>query len=136
MKNVLVLALIIGTLSPSVTKAATFIFEPYVDAQYSCNWIEGTNATTSIEADSLAAAVTLVKLNVGKTVVVGCNRDEYRCVHHQDVEPKPIFRNTEDRSLILIGGRIISATASKEVFNLPGAGYHRNLKRLPKCDIH
>lgn len=136
MKNILKLVLTVGFLSASIAQAATYIFEPYVDAQYACNWIEGTNATMTVEADTLAAAVALIKPNIGQSLVVGCNRDEYRCVHHQDVEPKPILRRTEDRSLPLIGGRLLDAVTKNEIFQFPGVGYHRNLKRLPKCNVH
>ncbi|MCC2678767.1 MAG: hypothetical protein K0R29_1343 [Pseudobdellovibrio sp.] len=127
--------LVIGISLAALTSAAeTYLFEPYVDAQYSCNWIEGLNYRIPVEAQSAEEALALVKPQVGQSLVVGCNRDIYQCVHKDgDVEPRPISFSHEERSLMLIGGRILNSEGTQELLQIGQVHYHRNLRPLPKC---
>ncbi len=114
--------------------ADTYLFEPYVDAQYGCNYLEGLNWRIHVEANSPEEALELVKPQVGQHLIVGCNRDIYQCVHKDgDVEPRPISFSTEDRSLLVIGGRIMNSIGSQELLQIGPIIYHRNLRPLPKC---
>lgn len=114
--------------------AETYLFEPYVDAQYACNWLEGLNQRMPVEAQSPEEALSLVQTHVGQSLLVGCNRDVYQCVHHDgDVEPRPISFSHEERSLLVIGGRILNAEGTQELVQIGQAYYHRHLRPLPKC---
>jgi hypothetical protein len=129
------LVLLVSLMSAVSVSAKQFIFEPYVDAKYACNWIEGLNSQLLVEANSVDEAVALVSPSVGQTLVVGCNRDVYQCVHKDgDVEPRPISRLTEEKSLLVISGRLVDAETKQEVAQIGSATYHRNLKRIPKCN--
>jgi len=131
MKNFLIIAVSLVSLA---SVAETYLFEPYVDAQYSCNWVEGLNWRIPVEAQSAEEALTLVKPQVGQQLTVGCNRDIYQCVHKDgDVEPRPISFSHEERSLVVIGGRILNAEGSQELLQVGQVYYHRNLRPLPKC---
>ena len=113
--------------------AETFLYEPYVDAAYGCNYIEGLNYRIPVEAGSAHEAAALVSTQVGQKLTVGCNRDVYQCVHSGgDVEPRPISKETVERSLLVIGGRILS-TEGRELVQIGSNYYHRNLRPLPKC---
>ena len=117
-----------------VARAEQFQFEPYVDAQYVCNYLEGLNAKIPLEGSSVQEAVALATSQVGQSLIVGCNRDIYQCVHnHGDVEPRPVYRLTEERELLVIGGRILDQTGQQELAQLGSVIYHRNLKQMPKC---
>lgn len=130
MKKLLVIAITLISVSAF---AETYLFEPYVDAQYGCNWLEGLNQRVPVQADSPEAALELVKPQVGHRLLVGCNRDVYQCVHKDgDVEPRPISFSHEERSLQVIGGRILSREG-RELLQIDQVFYHRNLRPLPKC---
>lgn len=131
MKKILVIAV---TLLSTSSFAENYLFEPYVDAQYGCNWLEGLNQRILVQAETPNEALELVKPSVGHSLVVGCNRDTYECVHKDgDLEPRPIAFSHDERSLIVIGGRILNAEGTQELLQIGHIFYHRNLRPLPKC---
>lgn len=131
MKNFL---MVVITLFSLASFAETFLFEPYVDAQYGCNYIEGLNWRIPVQANTAQEAVELVEPQIGQRLTIGCNRDIYQCVHKNgDVEPRPVEFHTEDRDLLVIGGRILKSQDNQELVQIGAAIYHRNLKTMLKC---
>lgn len=134
-----VFALLLMTASAqfaSAQEVATLAFEPYVDAQYACLWIEGANTRIPFDASvkDVAQAVQLATQSVGELLKVTCNQDRYECVHKDgDVRPGLIYRHSESRELRVIGGRIIDLNNGKETAQVGAHFYHQNLRRLPRC---
>ena len=123
--------------SASVLQASTLAFEPYVDAQYNCLWIEGENTRIALNPDitSIEEAVKTSEQLVGKPLTITCNQDQYQCVHKDgDVEPRLIYRKSVIKDLYVTGGRIIDLATNKEAAQIGKHYFHQNLRRLPRCD--
>jgi hypothetical protein len=128
----LILALLITPLS---ALSADFILEPYADAQYACNYFEGESTRLVLNADTLEQAVVEAQALIGKNLQMTCNQDEYACVHKNgDVEPRVIRRHSTERNVAVIGGSIKDLATGKEIQRVNSAYYHRNLRRMPRCD--
>lgn len=128
----LILALLI---SPLAAFSADFILEPYADAQYACNYFEGESTRLVLSADTLEQAQAEAQALIGKSLQMTCNQDEYACVHNNgDVEPRVIRRRTAERNVVVIGGSIKDLATGKEIQRVNSAYYHKNLRRMPRCD--
>jgi hypothetical protein len=124
----------VALLMTVTAQAETFLFEPYIDAQYSCNYVEGANALMEVDAESAVHAAKLVSSTIGQLMNITCNQDQYQCVHgNGDVEPRVVARQSVDKDLVVIGGRILDAGNRTELAQVGAEFYHRNLRRLPKC---
>ena len=125
---------ILTVLFSSFAQAAEFKFEPYFDAQYSCNYFEGQNTQHTVTAESLESAVRIAQTTLGRMLDVTCNQDIYQCVHKNgDVEPRVVEYRSTEKTLEILGGRITEAGSYKELAQIGELSYHRNLRRLPKC---
>ena len=114
--------------------AETFLFEPYVDAHYSCNYLEGANSLIQVDAESAEHAVKLVSSMIGQELQITCNQDIYQCVHkHGDVEPRVVERSSVEKNLVVIGGRMLNAETHVELLPVGSEYYHRNLRPPLKC---
>jgi hypothetical protein len=115
--------------------AETFIFEPYVDAHYSCNFFDGANSVMQVDAESPEHAAQLVKNLIGQNLTLTCNQDVYECVHTGagDLEPRVVEQRSTDKEFVVIGGRILDSTNTKELLQVGDARYHRGLRPLPRC---
>lgn len=126
--------IIIALLMTATAHAETFLFEPYVDAQYSCNYVEGANALIEVDAESAVHASQLVKSMLFQPLDITCNQDQYQCVHGDgDVEPRVVARQSVEKNLQVIGGRILDAANRTVLAEVGAEFYHRNLRRMPKC---
>lgn len=118
----------------SVAQAAEFKFEPYFDAQYSCNYFEGENTQHKITAANLEGAIKIAQATLGYTLDLVCNQDIYQCVHKNgDVEPRVVEYRSSEKTLEILGGRITEMGSYTELAQIGELSYHRNLRRLPKC---
>lgn len=136
MKNISAVIMLLVSTQFVSAQEATLAFEPYVDAQYACLWIEGGNARIPFDSavTEVEEAVQLASQSVGQLLKVTCNQDRYECVHKDgDVRPGLVYRHSENRELRVIGGRIIDLTSGKEAARVGAHYYHQNLRRLPRC---
>lgn len=136
MKNISVILMLFVSAQFASAQNTTLAFEPYVDAQYACLWIEGANTRIPFEASvtEVEEAVQLASQSVGQLLKITCNQDRYECVHKDgDVRPGLVYRHSESRELRIIGGRIVDAVTGKEAAQVGAHYYHQNLRRLPRC---
>lgn len=133
MKNILLLAVFAPLLASAATQT-TYVFEPYFETNYACNYLEGTNSQFTITTATPEEAVAQARAMLNQTVTVTCNQDRYMCAHHNgDVEPVVVEYISTEKNYEILGGRIINKATYQEVAQLNEMGYHSHLRPLPRC---
>ena len=112
----------------------TYIFEPYFETNYACNYLEGANAEIAITAPTPEEAVTQARSLLNQTITVSCNQDRYLCAHRNgDLEPRVVEYRSSEKNYEILGGRVINPATYQQVAQLNQMGYHGHLRPLPRC---
>lgn len=130
---------LLAVLAPLFSYAAapvltTYVFEPYFETNYACNYLEGANAQIAMTAATPEEAVAKARAMLNQTITVTCNQDRYMCVHHNgDLEPRVVEYLSSEKNYEILGGRVVNPATYEQVAQLNEMGYHGHLRPLPKC---
>ncbi|MBY0453249.1 MAG: hypothetical protein K2P92_09445 [Bdellovibrionaceae bacterium] len=135
MKKIILLAVLAPLFSNAAAPAlTTYIFEPYFETNYACNYLEGANAQIVMTTATPEEAVAQARTMLNRTVAVTCNQDRYMCVHHNgDLEPRVVEYKSSEKNYEILGGRVMNPATYEQVAQLNEVGYHGHLRPLPKC---
>ena len=112
----------------------TYIFEPYFETNYACNYLEGANAQIAIVTATPEEAVAQARAMLNQTITVTCNQDRYMCVHHNgDLEPRVVEYLSSEKTYEILGGRVMNPATYQQVAQLNEVGYHGHLRPFPRC---
>lgn len=135
MKKIILLAVLAPLFSNAAAPAlTTYIFEPYFETNYACNYLEGANAQIVMTTATPEEAVAQARTMLNRTVTVTCNQDRYMCVHHNgDLEPRVVEYKSSEKTYEILGGRVMNPSTYEQVAQLNEVGYHGHLRPLSKC---